>query len=355
MRIAIDCRKIADYGIGTYIRGLLSGLAAADADHEYVLFGPESAESLIPRDSRFRLVTDDSPLYSVREVITIGRKIEAARAELFHAPHYVVPFTSAPTVVTIHDLIHLHQPLRNPLGRPYARLMIGRAVRRSRRILAVSETVGRELAEAYPAAAGRITVTPNGVDAALLNALPAADDESLVRRGLSRRRYLLYVGNDKPHKNVEVLIAAWREVRSRHPRISLVLVGGSFRRFAGEERVVRTAFLPLEDLAAFYRGAFAVVVPSLEEGFGLPAAEGMAIGVPVITSDAAALMETTGEGALHFPARDPAALGRAIDSLFADDRLRRALVERGRARAGEFSWQRCAQLTLAAYEAAHSA
>ena len=119
MRIGIDCRKIADFGIGTYIHGLLHALVEIGGE-EYVAFGPRQVAALLPAGVEHAIV--DAPKYSVRELFAIGRN---ARIDLFHAPHYVVPFVRVPFVVTIHDLIHLRH--RNPLARAYARSMIGRA------------------------------------------------------------------------------------------------------------------------------------------------------------------------------------------------------------------------------------
>src|SRR5687768_5811768 len=100
MRVAIDARKIADFGIGRYIRGLLRGLAAIREDEEYVVFAPADAADQIP--ASFEHVPLQAPHYSVRELFAVGKAIDAARATLFHAPHYVVPVTSVPTIVTVH-------------------------------------------------------------------------------------------------------------------------------------------------------------------------------------------------------------------------------------------------------------
>src|SRR6185369_14171181 len=158
MRIGIDARKIADFGIGTYIRGLLRGLEEIGAPEEYVVFGPSSPSP------RFEHVPFDAPHYSARELIDLGRAIRRARLDLFHAPHYVVPFTATPVVVTIHDLIHLHARHRNPLKPLYARAMLGRAVRKSRRVLTVSEAVKRDIVETFHCADEHVVVAPNGID-----------------------------------------------------------------------------------------------------------------------------------------------------------------------------------------------
>lgn len=322
MRVGIDARKIGDYGIGTYIRGLLRGLLELGTGDEYVAFAPAGA----PVPSGIEHAVADAPHYSVRELVIIGRAADRARLDVFHAPHYVVPFTRVPVVVTIHDLIHLHQPQRNPLAKVYARTMLRRAVKKARVVLTVSETVKEQLQREL--GAGDVVVTPNGVDP--LPSPPSAP-----------RAHFLYVGNDKPHKNVGTLVEAAQRVN-----VPLILAGARFERYGG------IGFVSDDELARLYAGAIALVLPSHEEGFGLPALEAMAAGTPVITSHAPALLELTGDAALHADGRDPKALAAAMQRLAGDAALREELARKGRQRAREFTWRRCAERTRAAYERA---
>ncbi|HEV7921168.1 MAG TPA: glycosyltransferase family 1 protein [Thermoanaerobaculia bacterium] len=325
MRVAIDCRKIADYGIGTYIRGLLSALREV----ELVALGPESIAPLLPAGVEHVVV--EAPHYSLRELLVVGRAAERARVDLFHAPHYVLPSTRCPSVVTIHDLIHLHHPPRNPAARLYARVMLGRAVRLASRVLTVSEAVKRDLI-AFGCEAEKIVVTPNGIDARFTPG-PAADGG-----------YFLYVGNDKPHKNVARLVEAFGKVGGR-----LVLAGAPFERYRAVSGVETRGFVSDHELVALYRSAAALVLPSIEEGFGLPAAEAMACGTAVITSHAPALVEITADAALHVDATNVDALAGAMHRVGSDDALRALLAERGVERARAFTWQKCAAGTLDGY------
>jgi glycosyltransferase involved in cell wall biosynthesis len=336
MRIGIDCRKIADFGIGTYIRGLLHALVELGGD-EYVALGGADIAPLLPPGVEHVIV--DPPQYSIRELLILGRAADRARLDLFHAPHYVVPMLRTPFVVTIHDLIHLHH--RNSLARLYARTMIGRAVRKSRRVLTVSESVRSELAAfGHPE---KIIVTPNGVDALFFDAqagLPAP-----------HHNYFLFVGNDKPHKNVERLVDAFAVVR-KSGKVKLVLAGGDFSRFAKHHGIFLAGLVPQEQLATLYRGAIALVQPSIEEGFGLPAAEAMAAGSVVITSTAPALVEVTGDGALHVAPDSIDEIASAMLRVMREPLLRATLIDRARKRAQDFTWKRCAMITREAYHAA---
>lgn len=316
MRIAIDCRKIFDFGIGTYVRGLVRGLDEIEAPEEYVLFAPSRAVDSLP--ARFERVASDVPNYSIRELFAFRRQ----SLDLFHAPDINVPHLDCPTAVTLHDLIRVHYPPRNPIARVYVASMTARAMLRSRVILTVSEASRREID------APNVVVTPNGIDARFFEP-----------HDTPRGDYFLFVGNDKPHKNVDRLVEASRGMR-------LIVAGGAFARFPDVER---RGFVSDEELLGLYRGALAVVLPSLEEGFGLPAAEAMACGTPVIVSTTPALVELTGDAALHVDPRSIDAIREAMLRVRDDAALRESLSQKGRERARPFTWRRCAELTRSAY------
>ena len=326
MRVVIDGRKIADFGIGTYIRGLLRGFQELGGNDEYIVLAPEGAKHLIP----FEHVVTDAPKYSLREIVAIGAAVRRLHPDVFHAPHYVVPMTSTPTVVTIHDLIHLH--LRNPVKRAYAWTMLRRAAKQT--VVTVTDAVRQEIESVL--GARDVIVTPNGVD-------PRFTPEGRRAEG----RYFLFVGNDKPHKNVPALVAAYERTKLD---ARLVLAGAEFSRF--RSRATLAGFVSDDELAALYRGAIALVIPSIEEGFGLPAAEAMACGTAVITSNAPALVEITGDAALHVDAHDVDAIANAMIRIANDEALRASLASRGIARAKQFTWKSCAEKTREAYDRA---
>ncbi|MGZ8778364.1 MAG: glycosyltransferase family 4 protein [Thermoanaerobaculia bacterium] len=322
-RIGIDCRKIADFGIGTYVRGLVRGLAEIGAPETYVLFVPRAMPDL-----PFEQIVADIPTYSLRELAAMGRAVARAHLDLFHSPDLMLPWTSRPCVVTLHDVIRSRYPPRNPAARIYVGVMTPRALQKSARVLTVTEAAKRAILETFDCDPSKIAVTPNGVDEIFFTDGPRAEG-----------RYFLFVGNDKPHKNVDRLVAAFSVVRDA----TLVLVGAEFRRYRGIPGVITPAFVPIEELAALYRGAIALVMPSLEEGFGLPVVEAMAAGTPVIASDIEALVEVTGGAAFHVNPRSVQAIADAMRN------VTRVHVQSARARAARFTWRRCAELTREAY------
>lgn len=353
--IAIDARKLLDFGIGTYLRGLVRGLAAIDRETRYVLLGdPAGAGTLGALPGNFDWASERSPGYSVRELWSVARTARRVGADLFHAPHYVLPYgLPCPAVVTVHDLIHLRFPEhRTPLETAYARRTVARALRNAARTLTVSETTRRELVERFGDVAARAVVTPNAVDERFRAAAEPSEQASTLARLDLAPGYLLFVGNPKPHKNLEALLAARARLEaSRGEAPRLVVVGGT-PSLASDERgsAVRSlGVVEAADLPALYGGALALVVPSLWEGFGLPALEAMACGTPVVAADRGALPEVVGDAALLFDPTDAGAFDAALARIVDDASLRADLARRGPARAARFTWAETARATLSVY------
>ncbi|MGE5717274.1 MAG: glycosyltransferase family 4 protein, partial [Acidobacteriota bacterium] len=305
--------------------------------------------------------------YSFGELVAVRRAISAARPDLFHAPHYVVPlFPPRATVVTIHDLMHLTRPEHaSPAKRAYARWMIGRALRLSARVIAVSEATKKEILAFGPEQCGKVEVVPNGVEerfflegeegnddaacrlAEVLSPVPPFKESSSSPR--SYLSYLLFLGNDKPHKNLDGLLGAWPLVRAANPSLSLVLAGVEPGRTL-PEGVKAIDFVPDAEVPALVAGARALVQPSFAEGFGLPVLEAQAAGTPVACSDLPALREAAGDAAVFFDPHDVASIAAALNALLGDEEKRNLLRKRGRERAAQFTWRRAAERTADVYE-----
>jgi glycosyltransferase involved in cell wall biosynthesis len=338
MRIGIDARLIRAYGIGSYVRGLLRGLAAIARDERYVVFARPGDRALIP--PQFEIVDADVQPHTLAEPLRMGRIVERARVDLVHAPQVMPPWTGIPIVTTLFDAIPFHYPLRNPVAFAYIALMMQTAARRAGGVLTISHAAKRDLVGALDVAPEQITVSHIGVEEMFFRDGPAATQWG---------PYFLFVGRVARHKNIEVLLDALRIVRRTDPDVRVVLAGGTHDA-RGDDGVIVPGFLSEDELLATYRGAIAVVMPSFMEGFGLPPLEGMALGTPAITSNAAALVEVTGDAALHFDAHSAQALAAAMLTLRRDPDLRAMLAARGRERARAFTWTRCAAETRAVYE-----
>jgi glycosyltransferase involved in cell wall biosynthesis len=357
MRIAIDARKLRDYGIGTYVRNLLRQLARQDTRHEYVVFCQEqdwdSVDALGPH---FRAVVENAAPYSIAEQAAIPLDLRREAIELFHAPHYVLPpLTPCRSVVTIHDCIHLRFPqyLPSKLAYAYARAQLWAATHLAARVMTVSEASKRDILRYFRVPESRIDVIYNAIDDRFWQ---EPDPEAIAR---VRERYqldgpfVLYAGNIKPHKNLERLIESFHLLRQQNPdlrHVRLLIIGDEISKYASLRRAVHRhklhkhvrffGFVADQTLAALYRLAGVFVFPSLYEGFGLPPLEAMASGTPVITSNVSSLPEVVGDAALMIDPYEPEAIADAMRRVLTDEALRADLRRRGLARAREFSWER---------------
>ena len=268
------------------------------------------------------------------------------RPNLAHFQHALPLACPCPAVVTVHDLSFERDPrLMGLRDRVIFRRAVPRAARRAARVLAVSERTKRDLVERYGIPADKVVVTPNGVD-------PAFTPDGARPNG---RPYALFVGALQPRKDPVVAVEALSLVDTD---LGLVFVGPDkggaedTRRAVDElglgARVSFRGYVPHDELAALYRGAACLVLPSRYEGFGLPVLEAMASGTPVVASTAGALPEVAGDAAILLDDPTPSALAGGIERALAD---RERLVTAGLERARRFSWAETARRTLEVYRA----
>jgi glycosyltransferase involved in cell wall biosynthesis len=355
VRVAIDARKLHDYGIGTYVRNLITGLSRQDDDAEYVLLcNAADMDELCALGRRFHPRVVRAGNYSTREQWDIPWTLARSRVDLFHAPHYVVsPLTTCRFVVTIHDCIHLRFPqyLPSRAALTYARMMMGFSARRSQRVLTVSQASKDDILHYLRIPASKVEVIYNALDTRLAGE-PTADEVAHVRERFQLTApFILYTGNIKPHKNVDRLIEAFSLLRGQgFADTKLLIIGDEISKYPNLRRLVHRhqlhqhvrflGFVPDATLAVLYRLAAVFVFPSLYEGFGLPPLEAMAAGAPVITSNTSSLPEVVGDAAILIDPMDPGAIADAMARVLTDPTLRADLVRRGRERVHAFSWER---------------
>jgi len=364
VRIAIDARKLHDYGIGTYVRNLLRQLARIDTSSEYILIcRPHDVGLAAQLGPNFRGVASEAGLYSLREQLAIPALLHRERADLFHAPHYVLPpFVGCPAVVTIHDCIHLMFPqyLPNRLAYAYARMFMWSAAQRSDRILTVSEASKRDILRFFTVPEQKIEVVYNAIDERF-GLTPPEDEVVRVRERFQLfDEFILYAGNIRPHKNLERLIQAFQQLREEgFDHLKLLIIGDEISKYAALRRTVHRCklhkhvrflgFVPDQTLAVLYRLASVFVFPSLYEGFGFPPLEAMASGTPVVTSNVSSLPEVVGDAAVLIDPYDPAAIADGVRQVLTMPALRADLVARGYARARAYSWEDSVRRIRAVY------
>ena len=363
VRIGIDARKVADYGIGTHVRNLVGRLVRLERSVDWVLFHRPGDEGQLPAGERVHLVAERAGHYSLGELTSLSARARELRLDLFHAPHYVLPLRlPCPAVVTIHDLIHLTAREYRGLSRLYARFMIGRAVRVAARVITVSHASEREILRRFPRARAKLAVVANGVED-VFHPRPREEAAAFAAEAFGvNGPFLLFVGNPKGHKNLDLLLEGFVRLARRYPALHLLVVGGNERqRRALARRGERLGFggrlrlagaLDREALTLLYVAAACFVFPSRHEGFGLPPLEAMACGTPVASSSSASLPEVLGPAAAYFSPESVDSLVEAICRLLDDPALRERLVRLGLERARLFSWDDAARQTLAIYREA---
>ena len=296
-----------------------------------------------------------APLGVLWQQSYLPRRLAEGDIDLFWSPLLTLPSRlPVPAVVTLHDLAALHHP-ETLAWRVRLSLLpfLDRSVRQAARILTGSHAVADEIAQQWPEAAGRTDVAWHGVTAEFH---PVSEDERAAiraRLGLPER-FIFFAGTIEPRKNLDLLLDAWESLRGADAETPPLLVAGpdGWGSRATHRRMERLAAAGLRrlghldraDLVAVLQAATIFVFPSLYEGFGLPAAEAMACGVPVLVSDISSLPEVVGDAGGRFDPEDAAELAGLLREWLDSPELLAAARARGLERAAAFTWKRSAAL-----------
>jgi len=380
MRIGIDGRYIQDHfpGIGRYTYSLIGALAQVAGDESFIVLHNPALRNTrydlaaLARHPNVTLVPVNVPTFSTAEQTRLPWIVRRLRLDVLHSPYYIKPYLlPCPSVVSLYDLIAARYPQYLPSS--WARLAFAvttrLAITTARRLITLSAASRRDLAELYGVPPERVAVTPLAADEHFRPMGEMAALENVRRKYALPEHFVLYLGSNKPHKNLVRLIQAWFLVLSPQSSVpnrqsaignpQLVIAGHWDPRYPQAQQ--KAAELGLEesvrflgdvseaDLPALYNLATVFAFPSLYEGFGLPPLEAMACGTPVVCANTSSLPEVVGDAALLFDPLDVPALAAALAQALGDASLQAALRPRGLARARLFSWERTAKETLAVY------
>jgi alpha-1,3-rhamnosyl/mannosyltransferase len=368
MRIwVLDARTATDHfpGIGRYVANLAQAVSRILDNEERLLVlcssvshSHQGLQALAEKQSL--VVNVPVSPFSLRQQWVVPRLLRRLEATAYHSSYYLMPYLpGVPTVLTVYDLIPILFPeYSTARARLLFRCTLALALRTASQVIVVSQATGRDLTASYRLSREKLSIVPLAADPCF-RCQPPSEVERVRRRYALPAEYLLYLGSNKPHKNLVRLIDAFSRLAPHISRVVLVIAGAWDVRYP--ESCQRAEALDLDgsvrflgpvpdgDLGALYGGATAFVFPSLYEGFGLPVLEAMACGSPVACSDVSSLPEVTGDAALCFDPTDVEAIAGALHQILTDSRLRADLRSRGLDRAARFSWERTARETLDLY------
>src|ERR1700736_6418431 len=371
MKIAIDIRRMTEFGVGTYIRNVVRMLGKLDRENKYLLIGsPPKVKEIGPLPPNFHtvpLLEPERTIKSYRQFRGILRRFDC---DLVHIPNlFSIPRAlPCPYVMTVHDMLEHMSRAREQSGfwRSLHFQLTKQVLRGAVRIFAVSNFTKAEIEKLSDIPSQRIEVVYNAIDERFLHGhATAAERQLIVERYQVTYPFLLYAGRISPHKNVVRMIEAFSALKTElerdqaYPELKLIIIGDDLsgnpdlRRTvvrSGVQNDVRfLGFIPIEVLRIFYDEAKVFVFPSLYEGFGLPPLEAMAHGTPVVTSNVSSLPEVVGNAAVLVNPENIFEIMRALHRVLMDQSLRKRMKERGYLQAAHFSWETSVRRILEAY------
>jgi glycosyltransferase involved in cell wall biosynthesis len=375
MRIGIDGSCLSNRrGFGRFTRQLLGALAQHSTEHEFTVFVDRPSADTVSISDRFERVivpVREAPSRAARaqggrrvlDMLAMGLAVARRGVDLMYFPatySFFPVWNVGKLVVTMHDTLPLSHPelvFPSRKGQLAWRIKETTAVRLADRIVTVSHASRRDIAAWSGLPERRIHVITEGPDPVFgPRAIGPGAWRVLGQFAIPREgRFFLYVGGLSPHKNLLRLIDGF--AHSTSSDVKLVLVGdlndvfhthvpqirAAIARHGLEERVILAGFVPDEDLAYLYSCAYALILPSLLEGFGLPAVEAMACGTPVISSRAGSLPEVIGEAGTYFEATDVASIAGAIRKILDAPAHRNHLARLALKRSALFTWEESAR------------
>jgi glycosyltransferase involved in cell wall biosynthesis len=371
MKIAIDIRRMTEFGVGTYIRNVVRTLGKLDRENKYLLIGsPAKVKEIGSLPPNFHTVPLMEPERSVEGYRQFRAILKRFKCDLVHIPNlFSIPRAlPCPYVMTVHDMLEHMSRAREQNGfwRSLHFQLTNQVLRGAARIFAVSKFTKAEIEKLSAIPSQRIEVVYNAIDERFLHghATPA-DRQVIVERYQVTYPFLLYAGRISPHKNVVRMIEAFSALKTElekdevFPDLKLIIIGDDLsgnpdlRRTvirSGVQNDVRfLGFVPIEVLRTFYDQAKIFVFPSLYEGFGLPPLEAMAHGTPVVTSNVSSLPEVVGNAAVLVNPENVFEIMRALHRVLVDQPLRERMKERSYQQAAKFSWENSVHRILDVY------
>lgn len=364
MHILLDARTATPHfpGIGRYVGELavaLADLLRNGEDRLTVVVPPECTFQL-PESDRTHATVCNRGLFDPRQQAALRDIAAKLQPDVYHSPYYLMPLLEGvPTILTMHDCIPLMQPGESSLqARTLFRTCAARALKACTAAIAVSETTRVDSLRFFPDAVGKFTTIPHGVHGRFTPRCEAECADVAAKYDLARP-FLLYLGSNRPHKNVATLLAGYARAKALLRGHRLVIAGYGSEKTKHDQTLLKHGDIvhdvswvgpvPEDDLPALFSAASAFAFPSFYEGFGLPMLEAMATGTPVACSETPCLRELGGDVAMYFDPKDADSLAHALVACVANESSRKRQIAAGLARAATYCWAKVAAATLAVY------
>lgn len=373
VRVALDIRKMSDFGVATYLRNVVRTLGRIDRTNEYFLIG--NVDRLVAQigelPPNFTGIPFESDFVTPGIYLDYRRTVKQIGCDLIHVPHtFWRPLpVSCPYIMTVHDLLDYmyRAKTRTGLGRVLHFYLTRQVMHRASRLFAVSNFTKQDLQRFFQINSKKIEVVYNALDEGFAKGHTTEDERKILEeRYQVNYPFILYAGRISPHKNVARIIESFSALKAElakggHlPDLKLIIIGDEVSKHPDLRRAVIRAgmqndvrflgFVPIEVLRIFYDAAKVFVFPSLYEGFGLPPLEAMAHGTPVVASNTSALPEVVGSAALLVNPENIFEISRALHRSLTDPELRGKLKDAGRAQSERFSWEASVQKMVEVYE-----
>ncbi len=371
MRIAIDIRKVHEFGVGTHIWNLVRSLSAVDTDNHYFLLGSRRHFlELGPLGPNFEAIDfpEEDTFWNLHVKIPLW--LRSRKIDLLHVPHYGAPLlVPCRLVVTIHDCVHLLFPQEGSSKFDNYRryLYTKRIISSANHVIAVSDSTRQDLGSIFGVDPRKVSVVHNALDERFTVSHDPEEQKTVLERYQMKTPFILYSGQIKPHKNIHRLIEAFAVLKSelgeskKYKNLKLIIIGDELSRHqylrltvvrSGVQQDVRFfGFVPYPILQVFYQAAAIFASPSLYEGFGLSPLEAMANRTPVVASNTSSFPEVLEDAAILVNPENVFEIARGMKQLLVDQVLRQETIEKGLLQVRKFSWKTAAEKAVETYRA----
>jgi len=370
MRIAIDARMYGKgvTGIGTYVQNLTDYIFQLDQNNDYYLFLlPENFDKFNPPHSKIHKIKTTAKWYSYQEQTQLLFELNKYKFDLVHFPHFNAPiFYNRPRIHTIHDITPKFFPghkQKSWYRKKAYELTIKTGLKKSKIVITDAENTKKDLIEHFQLSSAKIAVVNLGIE----NEFKVSENYDKIKEVRAKyqisKPFIFYTSAWRSHKNFEGLIQAFDLFKKQTQLDYQLVLGGEEDPFylniskeiakaESKKDIIAPGFIPDTDLPLIYNAASLYVFPSFYEGFGFTGLEAMACGTPVISSNRSCLPEIYEQAALYFDPENIAEITAQMKKVLTDQDLEQELITKGFQQIKKYSWQQCAQQTLAIYQQA---